>query len=436
MYDANKLYEKGDYVSSVERITKTLDKDGKLPSESTTKKMFTLIQNSIDAQEAILYEVPDTLYQEKITEYLKVRKIRALLDKKFYSPYFQSFLEKHAEVDLEIAKQYYAYGNSIIPQKISDYKEKATLFKDGLYYAEYKDMRQLMEENAFKYADLSAEESYLQGQAAVKVQDYKTASEKFSFAYNIYKNYGEYKDSRTLFLKYDELWRNIQAQEYYSEAQRIEGGFIGHIKKADYRKAADFYQKAYDVYEPYGDFKSSYNKWKENENKGRVFVYISVDKEIGSSQNWDVEAEMIRIVQSHFSDSFFEMTSNSALADVKLSITYESDYEEYEWDEAREMLDYYGNEYTEIKEFFENKYQLDVKIRISTKEFSDVDFVSLKVGSSSVEVFRDDDFGHYFQSSDGYEKSENELLRETISGAETRLSSTLYSFYTRVKQEL
>lgn len=423
VYKANKLYEKGQYIGSVKEITEKLDRTGKLPYESTSRKMFDLIHKSIDHYERALPDSNSKNYPDKIYAYEGIYNIRLLLENKFYSDKFSVFLNSYTTKDLKVtlAEQYYLHGNTMTPSQIGDYKTKANIYRKGLSYGEHKDMRKLMEQNDFKYADLSAADAYAKGECAAKDKSYRDASEYFASAIMYYKDYGDYKDSKQLFVKYDKLWRTEVARDAYTQAQYISRR---NMKKADHRSVAKLYKSAYDIYRPYGVYENSYKLWKEHEKLGVVNIYLSIDRGIGGRFSDRQESDIKQAVKRLFDQNYYNLSEyNSSSADVKIYVYYKMDYDENRDQLPRSRtIEADGKRFTETKTIKENRVLANVEVKVSSPSFS-TKTKEFKAGAYSSEVivrysgdvpsgYRNSSSGRYKRRVDLEEEISDEINRQ------------------------
>lgn len=326
---AEEAFEKGDYVTAVEYSVKYLDKQKKFPTNKESKKILSNLDYIVNYYEKNISQ--SNSLDIKIENLTNLRKIRILLDNKKYDTQINFFTGKYNINNMgeQLAELYYTKGEEIKILKTEDYLEKAKVYEKGASYYNYKDINQKIYENKFKYADIKAAEYYSAGISAEKQGVYRTAETNFQAAVNVYKDFGkykdaeiryltnnekadkadaekfyqkgksyekisdycsaansyekaakaylkhgDYKDTKTLLNKNDELCRRSVAEKYYNEAKKLE---YSARYKYEYREVAKKYNDAYEAYRSYGTYKDSYQKYKDYEEKGKIRVYIADD---------------------------------------------------------------------------------------------------------------------------------------------------------------
>ncbi|MCP1224031.1 hypothetical protein [Sebaldella sp. S0638] len=326
---AEEAYEKGDYVTAVEYSVKYLDGKKTFPNNKESKKILENLENIVDYYEKNITAAKTT--DTKIKYMSEFWEIRKLVDRKSYDRQIAFFTGKYTleELGINVAEQYYIKGDSIRAVSTADYQNKALAYEAGFSYYNYKDIKQKAEDYRFKYSELKAGEYYASGISDEKNGRYRNAEQNFLAAYNIYKNYGSYKDSQKRYQinnekadkedaekwyqsarsqqakqnyceaaesfsaaaeayknhgKYkdsselkvsnDKLCKQKIAEDYYQEGRNIEYSARG---KSDYREAAEMYYNAYTAYKGYGEYKDSYQKYKNMVDRGKVKVYITDD---------------------------------------------------------------------------------------------------------------------------------------------------------------
>ena len=340
---------------------------------------------------------------------------RTLLDKKSYDKQISFFTGKYTvdELGKNVAEQYYIKGDNIKAVRTDDYLSKAEAYEAGLTYYSYKDIKQKAEDYRFKYSELKAGEYYNSGVSDEKNGRYRSAEENFLAAYNIYKNYGSYKDSQKRYQlnnekadraeaeklykkaksqeaaknycdaaetfaeaddayekhgnykdsselseKNDKLCRQEAADKYYQEARSKE---YSARTKREYRDIAQIYNSAYSAYQKYGEYKDSYRKYQDLEEKGKVKVYIA--------------GNMDNIVKDSLKSDFIVLTNSYSSADVRIRIVVDDNgYKQHPEPQLRSRMSYevsgYMNDekkysYTEHNDSKDNLYR---KVRDRMKE--------------------------------------------------------------------
>ena len=355
---AEEAYEKGDYVTAVEYSVKYLDGKKSFPNNKESKKILENLENIVDYYEKNIAAAKTT--DTKIKYMSEFWEIRKLVDRKSYDRQISFFTGKYTleELGINVAEQYYIKGENIKIVNTDDYGYKAIAYETGYSYYNYKDIKQKAEDFRFKYSDLKAGEYYASGISNEKNGRYRSAEQNFLAAYNIYKNYGSYKDSQKRYqtnseradredaekwyqkaksqesarnyceaaetfsaaaqayskhgnykdsydlkAKNDKLCRQEIADRYYQEARNKE---YSARTKREYRDIAEIYNSAYTSYKGYGEYKDSYQKYKDLEEKGKVKVYIAGDLD--------------NVIRDTIRSDFVVFTNSSSSADVRIRI--------------------------------------------------------------------------------------------------------------------
>lgn len=385
---AMSLYEKGQYLESVSVVTNELDRKGKLPMDILAKKMFAIIHGSIQHYEQRLYKASSEDHDEKIAAYRGLLNIRIDLEDKFYSSEFTLFIAKNKIDDLtmSLAEQFYLKGNLISPSNTIDHKIKADIYRLGLEFTEYKDMRALMEKHDKKYADLASEEAYKNAMKAVQNKQYRSASEYFGQVVQLYKNYGDYKNSQALFTQYDKLWRTDAAQDAYTQAQNLSDKT--NNSKATHRKIADLYNQANNYYSPYGSFKDSYSLALKHKKLGVVNIALDIKKSYPRNSN--LESAIEKNIKSQFSKDYQSFSGYTASSDLIITITYDVRYD-LEQDKIEEKnlnqeIDGVVKYFKETVTHRKNHYSVNVYMNVSgLTSFSD----KFNISESSSEMIKE-----------------------------------------------
>lgn len=410
---AEEAYEKGDYVTAVKYSAKYLDGKKTFPNNKESKQILEKFDTIIKYYEKNIAEAPTI--DSKIKYMSEFWEIRTLLDKKSYDKQISFFTGKYTvdELGKNVAEQYYIKGDNIKAVRTDDYLSKAEAYEAGLTYYSYKDIKQKAEDYRFKYSELKAGEYYNSGVSDEKNGRYRSAEENFLAAYNIYKNYGSYKDSQKRYQlnnekadraeaeklykkaksqeaaknycdaaetfaeaddayekhgnykdsselseKNDKLCRQEAADKYYQEARSKE---YSARTKREYRDIAQIYNSAYSAYQKYGEYKDSYRKYQDLEEKGKVKVYIA--------------GNMDNIVKDSLKSDFIVLTNSYSSADVRIRIVVDDNgYKQHPEPQLRSRMSYevsgYMNDekkysYTEHNDSKDNLYR---KVRDRMKE--------------------------------------------------------------------
>ena len=430
-YKANKFYEKGEYLQSVRTITNDLDKTNKWPEHKlTAQKMLDIINGSIRHFEQHRDNSNRFDYDNNIYAYKGLLEIRQLLNNKFYSSYFSGFIHSYNITTLKqtIAEQYYLKGNTIKPVAIIDYKTKADLYKEGLNYAEYKDMRALQQKYARQYASLAAADFYKKGQEAAKAKEYKMASEFFAQARDVHKEFGAYKNSHEQFVKYDKIWRTNAAGKVYDQAQS-KANYARY--KSDHRNVAALYLEAYNYYKPYGNFKDSQNLYQKHLDLGMIYITTHIS---GSSTNWDIERLIKKQIVDKFHESYYKTASLSGRRDLDIDIYYKIYYEDSKEKRNSRPLqhtDASGNRlnFTEHTVEKYNHYRVEVKIKASGKVYFSDDFTAKASSYRSETTYSGNVPSNYKNQNKGSIKSKYDLEKEVEKEVEYKIRDMLSSIY-------
>lgn len=363
---ARQGYDRGDYVASIKVITSKLDQKQEYPRDSLKKSWLNVIHLSLNQLE----QLPTNTIDQKIQRLEQINKARELVSGGFYAGEFTGFTQRYPleQLNLDIAKLYYQKGNNIGLNTTESYRTKAEAYEKGLNYAEYLDMRSLAGKYRKEYSTRLAEEYYKYGLDAVRVKNYKSASEYFSKAITIYANYGEYKDARQQFVKYDKLWRTESAANLFSQAVTKEKLAV---RKVDYRDVASLYSGAAKVYQPYGDYKNAGSLATAARNKSMITINYNIhqdrgDDYCGSFNSQRLSERFKSKVEAKFGNYPFELT-NSYSADVTINIDYSANYKEGRLDERNQVQSIVNAQGTVMKfnqrtESKKNEYELKAEI--------------------------------------------------------------------------
>lgn len=251
-YKAKQLHDKGDYFASTITLIDYLKKNA---DDVPSKDMVNLINSNILKIQNQLNNTATTDYDTKIKHYLDLRAITLAVENAnlTHKP-VNLTVTPLSLTDINLAELYYLKGNAISPTRNEDYLAKAQLYQQGLQYYKYKDMQKLMEQNQFTYYSNLAEENYQMALLDIQIKNYQRACEYLEKTIDNYQNYGDYKDSKQLFAKYDPIWRKEKASQLYNQATALTNKANS---TADYKNIRDYYEQAYLVYSRYGKFKDS-----------------------------------------------------------------------------------------------------------------------------------------------------------------------------------
>lgn len=310
---AENAYKSGNYQETVSIIADYLDKKGALPNESDSESMFSMMNNIVISYENKIATASDGDYGTKISAYDHLLSMRKRLNNRFYDDQIRFLTGKYSveQLNKNIAEQYYLKGKSIKPSGKDSYLAIANAFSSGAEYYDYQDIKQLRDSHYKKYATLNAGDFYQLGLAAIKTQDYASAAKAFFSAEEAYRQYGSYKDSSSLAVKYDKQDRKQASDQHYKDAVALSRTAIS---KYDYRRVAEKYSEAYKAYAKYGQVNDAQLQMNKYSSKGQVRVYIVADSGLQTK------------VEKELNYTFIDFTSSAASADVVINLSMDSDY--------------------------------------------------------------------------------------------------------------
>lgn len=465
-------------------------------SDSRATFMINTINNNIYNAQIRAPSSPTIINKDDygIVKYKNLRTIISALDNAELNPTILSAIDRSKlsidtkkktnipliveDIDQNIAEQYYLKGNRHYIYNKEDYLVRAKIYEEGLQYYNYKDMAILMEENELSYSGEITESYYQKALQAINHGEYKTASQYLQKTLNSYKGHDNYKDSKTLFNKYDEIWRKEEANQLYKQGEKLATNLQS---LQDYKSASIAYHSAYRIYEPYGDFKDSYYlaaKYDEVWRKMRAeeyyqkaqFIrkYAKTKKEHKEAASYFQLAYTTYQAHGSFKDSYslaqkekslsminvylspvdginkaiyylleksddFNIVKNSVTSDISINTSSYEDTDEYQnviFIEEFEDEDY---QYEEIKEKSERIYTLKVVLKVSNK-LNMTDSFEVTKSSSIIRTYYEGDYPTYLQAS--YEthnssynslKSYSALANEAVSDRDYYLSKSLDS---------
>ncbi|MDQ8954159.1 hypothetical protein RFH42_14505 [Acinetobacter rudis] len=359
-------YEKGDYIASIQVITAKLDQKQGYPRDALKKSWM----NAIDLSLNQLENLPNNTLDQKLQRLEKIYQARQLVNTGFYASEFSSFVQRYPlnQIQLDIAKLYYEKGNTIGLIDTDSYRLKAEMYERGLHYTNYLDMQSLATKYRKEYSTRRAEEYYSYALGAVKAKDYKAASEYFTQALTAYGNYGDYKDARQQFLKYDKMWRAIEAERLFLQATVKEKNAL---YKADYRGVSSLYNEAAQIYKPYGDYKNALNLAQLARSKSMITVSYSIHQDRGEDYCGSLYSQRLSErfksrVESKFGSYPFKLT-NSYGANIQINIDYAAYFKEgrqEERNQVQSVLSAQGveNKFNQRTESKRNEYELRASV--------------------------------------------------------------------------
>ncbi|MFD1260917.1 hypothetical protein [Entomomonas asaccharolytica] len=464
--------------------------------DSRATFMINTINNNIYNAQILAPFSPTKINKDDygIVRYKNLRTIISALDNAGLNPTILSAIDRSklsidtkkktnipltvADINQNIAEQYYLKGNKHYIYNKEDYLVRAKIYQEGLQYYNYKDMAILMEENELNYSGEITESYYQKALQAINNGEYKTASQYLQKTLNSYKEHDNYEDSKTLFNKYDEIWRKEEANQFYKQGQKL----ATHLKSLqDYESASRAYHNAYLIYEPYGDFKDSYflaAKYDEVWRKMRAEEYYqkaqSISKYAKTKKEHKEAASYFQLAYTtyqaygNFKDSYslaqkekslsmvnvylfpigdinkaiyfllkesddFNIVNNSATSDIAIDASYYKDTDEYKSIISIDEFEDENYQYEEIKEKSERIYTLTVVLKVTNKLNMTESFEVTK-SSSIIHTYYEGNYPTYLQAS--YEtlnsssnslKSYSALANEAVSDRDYYLSKALDS---------
>lgn len=359
-------YEKGDYVASIQVITNKLNQKQGYPRDSLKKSWLNVIDLSLNKLESL----PANTLDQKIQRLEKIYQARQLVGSGFYANEFSGFNQRYPlqQINLDLAKLFYEKGNSIQLLTTESYRVKAEAYETGLQHANYLDMASLAAKYRKEYSTRLAADYYQLANQSAKLKNYKTASEYFSKALTAYKSYGEYKDARSQFDKYNKLWRTEEAASLFEKAALKERVAT---RKVDYREVARLYSEAADVYIPFGDYKNAAGLAKVARNKSIITVAYSIhqdrgDDYCGSAYSQRLSERFKAKLEAKFKGYPYQLT-NSMNSDIKINIDYASYFKEgrlEERNQVQSIVDAQGSvwKFNQKNESRKNEYELKADI--------------------------------------------------------------------------
>lgn len=359
-------YDQGDYIASIQVVTDKLDQKQEYPRDSLKKSWLNVINLSLNKLE----NLPANNIHQKIQRLEKIYQARQLVGNGFYANEFARFNERYPleETRLNLAKLFYEKGQSVQSQSTDGLREKAEAYESGLRYANYLDMASLATKYRKEYSTRLAADYYQLAIESVKLKNYKAASEYFSKALQAYENYGDYKNARQEFTKYNKLWRTEAAERLFSKAALKERVAV---RKVDYREAASLYREAAEVYSSYGDYKNVGNLTAIARNKGVITVGYLIRQDRGNDYCGPAYGQRLSErfkskLEAKFRDYPFKIT-NAINPDIRLNIDYSTYFKEgylKERDQVQSVVNAQGvvikfNQRTELRK---NEYELKAEI--------------------------------------------------------------------------
>nr|WP_174507045.1 hypothetical protein [Acinetobacter sp. Marseille-Q1620] len=363
---AVRSYENGDYISSIRIVTDRLDEKRDYPRNSLKKSWLNTVYLSLNKIE----NLPDNSLEQKIQRYEEIYQARNLVGTGFYSNNFTAFNQRYPmpQLKFDIAKLYYEKGNNIKTIVTDNYREKAEAYQNGLKYANYLDMASLAAKYQKEYSSRLASDYYQSALTAVKMKNYKDASENFQKASNAFSNYGSFKDSQQQFVKYDKLWRSEEAEQFFSQAISKDRSAT---RKADFREAAKLYNDSYEIYLPYGIYKNSVSLRAISKRKGTVNIGYSInqdrgDDSCGSSYSDSLSKRIKRTIEDRFKSYPFELSPIRS-ADIQLYFDYRTRFQRGNLEQSNQVqsiVDPQGKtvKFNQHNESRRNQYEITMNI--------------------------------------------------------------------------
>lgn len=305
--NAENYYKQGNYLQSVETIADFLDNQNKDFSNPDAQKMFVIIDNVVKSYEQQINTAAFRDYDSRISAYDGLLFMRKRLDNRPYDSYIRFFTAKYSinQLNQTLAKLYYDKGTAISGVDKYSYKAKAEAFEKGMTHFSYKDTERLFSVNDKKYRTMFAEDYFNSAQNYVKNKRYQDAAEQFTNAVDIYAKYGDYKNSKALAARYDQMYRKAETDRLYNEATSLSQSAKSH---ADYRQAAKLFYNSYLVYQHYGqsnNAKALYEKYAE---AGQIKLYI------------DADSHFVRLIKDKLKAEHITFVNTASAANVTMRI--------------------------------------------------------------------------------------------------------------------
>lgn len=360
-------YDNGDYIGSIKVITNKLDQKQEFPRNSLKQNWLNTIHLSLNQLE----NLPTYTYDQKIQRLQKIYEARLLVGSGFYANEFDSFNQRYAlkQIYLDLAKTYYEKGNSIQLLTTDSYREKAEAYEGGLKYGNYLDTGVLAAKYRKEYSTRLAEDYYQTAQKMVLSKNYKAASEFFSKALSVYANYGDYKDSRQQFTKYNKLWRTEEAERLFQLAASKERSAM---RKFDYREVARLYGDAAEVYRPYGSYRNAEGLASAARKKSIITVSYTIRQDRGEdSCGTSYSRQLSQRFKSKIEDKFrahpYQLT-NSYSSNVHINVDYSAYFKEGRLEERNQVQSVVNDQgvttrFNQRTESRKNQYELNAEIR-------------------------------------------------------------------------
>lgn len=350
--NAEKAFENGDYVSAVRYSTKYLDSKKEFPSSKESKK---IIENLYFIEKYYADGIKNAgNIKEKISYISELREIRILLNNKAYDKQISFFTDKYDIKDLseELAGLYYTVGLS--NEKSGDFREAENNFLNikNIYkdYGNYKDSNERYFSNRKKANEKEAEGYYSAAKSHEKSKNYCDARDFYEKASEVYAEHGNYKDTKTLYQQNDKGCKKSLSEKYYEEARKKEAGARN---KYEYRELADMFYRSYEVYREYGSVNDAHEKYKLYQEKGIVKVYL--------------ENDLDNLMKKNLSEPYIEYVSYSSGSDITIDISERRDYRNFPERRDVRNLNEDGYNFREVNITRENELALKVKINVRGK---------------------------------------------------------------------
>ncbi|MFT0211348.1 hypothetical protein VQ643_01875 [Pseudomonas sp. F1_0610] len=349
-YTAKRQIEKGNYVNSLQVMATDLTKKGRFTSERHREKTVAIMQTALDHIEGL----PSVTARQTTIRYEQLLQAYPLLANKFFSSEFKIFLQSYDVMGLRtsVAKGYYQQAMEVPETSHYAYKEKALLLATGAKYFNYNNMQALSQEYAKKYALAAAEIEYQNALASERAKNYKLAAEHLAKVKEIFKEFGEYKDSHARFIKNDKAWRG----EEMNKALQTAGSLSQPSStKANYRKASAWYIYADDIYKPYGGNANALELAKQSWARGVITVGYIIEADVNKS-NATAHSQIEKVISATFSESYFLLRPNSR-GDITLDIRYGISYKESRNSPQTTVQSYVDEQgktrsYTQVTQYF------------------------------------------------------------------------------------
>ncbi|WP_085247790.1 hypothetical protein [Gilliamella mensalis] len=354
---AEDAYKEGKYLESINLLGDSIeDKDPAEFGKQDIQRLQNIVSNVMQHYETSLLNTNNSDYATRIKCYENLLAMKMRLTDRFYSQEISFFDNKYDTTQLQqnIAKEYYNYGNSITGTDSESYRIRADLYGKGLEQYNYKNIESLYNNANTKYMQLAAKEYYDQGKMLERQGNYQAAAEAFNNASAVYEPLGKYKDSDKLSIDNDRKYSTQQAEIAYEQAQQLAKTATHRYQ---FREIAKYYASAASTYRQYGSFRDANSQADKYTKKGKIKVYYN-SLELKSFVLDILSKDFIEFViyQPSQADITIRITTNVEFADLGQSVNNETKTEQV-FDKFVEVSDENGNK-KQVKTYKDQQFNL------------------------------------------------------------------------------